>query len=968
MLSFLASLLASPAGPAHPRRVFAAERLEPRHMLAAAGLVEVGAQPSGALDDKIVYLHGGHGITASGSSWGYQRGLLLDMVEDLGNQDQMSQLADYLWNAGATVVPLRPVGHQVNERVLDNDDPGVSFSSGWGAGSGSVYFGDAGDVRYRFATTSPVETAVATYRPNLPEAGYYPVYAWSPAGTNRATDQLYRVQHSGGATEVTVDHSRVGNGLVYLGTYHFEAGTAGAVEISNRSDDPGKVVVADMIRFGNGMGDITRSGGVSGQPRENEAGLYWVEWHVDHAQGIPTSAYRTSSTDSTATVSLAPRYAEYMNQEGVGVLSDRVLVSFHSNATTGDPATATSRGVLGLHNTSSGGATPNQLLLAQTLAKQVNDDLVAQNGQFEHNWAGRSTVTYQASFNYGEINNAYIGGEFDATIIETGFHDNTQDAQMLRDPRVREAIARATYQGIVDYFRAVDGGATPNIDAPPRVASLSAESAAPGEVTLSWTAGAPSAYAGGAPTGYMIYASTGGRGFDGGTYVAGGATSAFTLTGLDAAQQYYFRVAAVNAGGESPDSEVVAAKPSASTERLLIVGGFDRRDRSLVEAEPFAGGNTADRVRLIGANTYDYVVEVAEAVRQSGSTAAVTSVANEAVASGAVDLGDYDAVVWILGTESSADDTFNPAEQSAVSAYLSGGGKLFVSGSEIGWDLDNLNNGRTFYNNVLRADYVKDDALTYDAAGVAGSIFAGLDLRFDNGAKSYDVGYPDVINPLGGATAAMAYDGGAGTAAIQYSSGATRLVMMGFPFESLVGAGNQTDVMTRVLGYFGFGLGAVGATPGGDFNRDGSVNAADYTVWRDSLNQIVAPLSGADADGSGLVDDADLAVWRATFGQSAAVASVAPAPAVSAASAPNDSLPLISTGTSAAPRAHRPSPRAALPTQAGDSAADAALLLLLAERRHEPAGGASGMPAFAAEEAPVDSEPLRRLAFSLLFD
>ncbi len=238
MLTYLASLLASPGGPPPKHRVLAVERLETRQMLAAAGLVEVGTQPSGGLDDKIVYIHGGHGITAIGSGWGYQRPLLLDMVEDLGNQDQMSQLAEYLWNAGATVVPLRPVGHQVIERVLDNDDAGVSFSGAWSNGSSSIYYGSPGDVRFRFATTSPVETAVATYRPNLPEAGYYPVYAWSPAGTNRATDQLYRVVHSGGATEVTVNHSRVGNGLVYLGTHHFEAGTAGAVEISNRSNDP----------------------------------------------------------------------------------------------------------------------------------------------------------------------------------------------------------------------------------------------------------------------------------------------------------------------------------------------------------------------------------------------------------------------------------------------------------------------------------------------------------------------------------------------------------------------------------------------------------------------------------------------------------------------------------------------------------------------------------------------------------
>ena len=41
-------------------------------------------------------------------AWSSQRPRLLGMIEDLGNQDQMSFLADYLFRAGATVVPLRP--------------------------------------------------------------------------------------------------------------------------------------------------------------------------------------------------------------------------------------------------------------------------------------------------------------------------------------------------------------------------------------------------------------------------------------------------------------------------------------------------------------------------------------------------------------------------------------------------------------------------------------------------------------------------------------------------------------------------------------------------------------------------------------------------------------------------------------------------------------------------------------------
>src|SRR5439155_23474626 len=124
------------------------------------------------------------------------------------------------------------------------------------------------------------------------------------SGGDRATDQLYRVKHAGGITEVTVNHRRVGNGLVYLGTYYFEAGKNGYVDISNRSESKGSIVVADMIRFGNGKGDISRGpAGISKWGRQDEAGLYWVQWHADRATGVAESAYRAIEDDGKAAVS-----------------------------------------------------------------------------------------------------------------------------------------------------------------------------------------------------------------------------------------------------------------------------------------------------------------------------------------------------------------------------------------------------------------------------------------------------------------------------------------------------------------------------------------------------------------------------------------------------------------------------------------------------------------------------------------
>jgi GH35 family endo-1,4-beta-xylanase len=66
----------------------------------------------------------------------------------------------------------------------------------------------------------------------------------------------------------------------------------------------------------------------------------------------------------------------------------------------------------------------------------------------------------------------------------------------------------------------------------------------------------------------------------------------------------------------------------------------------------------------------------------------------------------------------------------------------------------------------------------------------------------------------------------------------------------------------------------------GDFNRDGAVDAADYTVWRDTLGQVVPfPGWGADADGDRVVGQGDLLAWRANYGDRAAASAAIPEPA-----------------------------------------------------------------------------------------
>ncbi|TWT36579.1 Soluble aldose sugar dehydrogenase YliI precursor [Posidoniimonas corsicana] len=55
-------------------------------------------------------------------------------------------------------------------------------------------------------------------------------------------------------------------------------------------------------------------------------------------------------------------------------------------------------------------------------------------------------------------------------------------------------------------------------------------------------------------------------------------------------------------------------------------------------------------------------------------------------------------------------------------------------------------------------------------------------------------------------------------------------------------------------------------TPAGDYNEDDVIDAADFTVWRDSLSDTVAAWAGADGDGDGVVTVSDYDIWRQNYG------------------------------------------------------------------------------------------------------
>lgn len=175
---------------------------------------------------------------------------------------------------------------------------------------------------------------------------------------------------------------------------------------------------------------------------------------------------------------------------------------------------------------------------------------------------------------------------------------------------------------------------------------------------------------------------------------------------------------------------------------------------------------------------------------------------------GRVGLPFYRAVVWSLGEESTADETFSALEQGLATSYLNGGGRLLVHGAEVGWDLDANGSAsdRSFYRNGLGATYVADDAATYAlAAGVPGTVSAGLPASgFDNGTGgTYHVDYADVLAPTTAAsTVCLRYGNGlaAGIQKVDAATGA-RVVHFGFPLETMTGAAARAQLVRQSLGF-----------------------------------------------------------------------------------------------------------------------------------------------------------------------
>ena len=798
-----------------------------------------------------------HGIYYSipDDQWKWQRPPLFATSEDFFTQTIVNPyLIPMLENAGANVFTPRERDWQKNEVIVDNDSLSIGYMelsehAFWrmstipGFALHAENYVDhenpfeAGKARMIESTDNKHHEAFAIYQPTIPEAGRYAVYVSYQTFDNSIDDAHYTVWHKGIATEFRVNQQMGGSTWVYLGTFDFDEGCneQNRVVLSNFSSKPG-IVTADAVRFGGGMGNIERGGKLSGMPRCLEGSRYYAQW-----AGMP--------------------YEVYSSKEGQDDYGDDINArSYMSNLLGGGSCympDTTGRGVpielsLAIHSdagfTRDGKANTGTLTICMTTfrdstvnagftrlaSRDLADDLLV-NIPYD---IRRKYCKWQTRELYDRNYSECRMPEVPSAILETLSHQNFADMRMAQDPNFRFDLARSIYKTLLRYSARMHH--TDYVVQPLAPDNLSVSLTEKGKAKISWTATEDPYEPTAVPTCYVLYTAKDDEDFDNGIFLNSDKTS--TTVDLEPDRLYSFRVAAVNAGGESFPSEVVSAlyNPTAQKQVLIINGfhrlaspkvrdnaseqGFDLNedigvsygltagwrgfqtsfDRSQMGKETSKGlGFTNDSLagQFIAGNDFNYIRTHASAIA-SARRYSIASCSSKAIENGKMTMEGYALVDLILGLE--CNDGYSLVKYQAfpqelrphLIAHTAQGGALLVSGAYIGRDMTTAQD-KAFLANLLKCDYggTQSDYLERDSIQGLGNTFTFW--RQPNSVH-YAAQHPDVLLPVEPAYPAMAYSN-LQSACVAYNGNDYRALTIGFPFECIKSKQIQGILMRGIL-------------------------------------------------------------------------------------------------------------------------------------------------------------------------
>ncbi len=252
--------------------------------------------------------------------------------------------------------------------------------------------------------------------------------------------------------------------------------------------------------------------------------------------------------------------------------------------------------------------------------------------------------------------------------------------------------------------------------------------------------------------------------------------------------------------------------------------------------EVFQGMTTTLDVALMAAQVLivdDDAGDAYEVYYQQAAAAAGRSYLTVTTPPTAAQMAPFESVVWLTGDDYST--TLTTTDQSELAAYLDAGGRLFMSGQDIGYDI----NTAPFYADYLHAHFVQDDVKLGGVFGIGASpVGTGFAFNIKGGSGANNQVYPSEIDPVGIAQPAFVYDPSvpkasgtlykmgagevgangitsSGTAGLTVDAGAYKLVYFAFGFEAIADVTTRGDVMSRVLDWLQ-GYPEIAHTPLGD--------------------------------------------------------------------------------------------------------------------------------------------------------
>lgn len=815
------------------------------------------------LQNRHIALWQSHGLyyAQTAHRWEWQRARMFGTVEDLFTQSfVLPYLTPMLENAGATILIPRERDTQIHEIIIDNDrsTPGSEYkeldgekawSDGEKAGFGHIqatYTNGENPFTqgtYRQTVTQRKgKESLIEWIPEIPESGNYAVYASYQPFPNSTEQALYTIHHAGGETTIAVNQTMGGGTWIYLGNFKFTAHEQAheRIVLTNQSNKSGKIITADAIKIGGGMGNIARSplespypieAETSGYPRFTEAARYWLQW-----AGIPDSIYSKSAfrNDYQDDIYARPRWVNYLKEQ-THIPIDMAF-AFHSDAgTTPDDSII---GTLGIYmSKSNDGIYTNRK--SREIARDLTDMIQTQilsdvRKVYNPQWSRR-----------GMWNQSYIEAripDVPTMLLELLSHQNFADMRYGLDPRFRFLICRAIYKGMLRYI-CFQNKQEPIVQPLPPD-RLYTELVETNKVRIGWKAVQDTLEESASPTAYILYSRKDSGGFDNGTLVKGEEIILPIETGII----HSYKVAAVNKGGISFPSEIVSVYRSPKGEKdktVLIVNGFDRIsgpasfestadslagflyavDRGVpylndiafigdqFEFRRSATWNSNDNNghgdsynnyagQVIAGNTFDYPFIHGQAMAETGYS--FVSCSHKSLAEGVVKPDTYPIIDLILGKQ--RQPVITPVLQDTLRSYLAQGGNLLVSGTNLFSDSWGNAQDRTFVEEVLKGKLASRNAskegIVNSCASPYGYINGRYTFRTRPNPICYSIESVDGVLPADKlAHTILRYPENNIGAGIVYE-GKYRTCSLGFPFEALQTPSERNRLMESILRFF----------------------------------------------------------------------------------------------------------------------------------------------------------------------